>query len=435
MRYVPHTKEEVKIMLEAIGLKNVDELFSDIPSEALLKRHLHIEGGWDEEQLRTYFRQAASGIPTVNNAVYFLGGGVYDHYVPSAVDKIISLPEFYTAYTPYQAEISQGTLQAMFEYQSLICDLTGMEVANGSLYDGASAVAEAVLMAMRVNGKRRVVVSECVHPDIVEVLRTYQLGHDFEILTLPQKEGITDLSPLEDLADVSCLVMQNPNYYGFLEDMNTASQLVHKAGGLFVAAVDPISLGVLRSPAEYGADVVVGEGQSLGNHLNYGGPHFGFFATKMDYIRYMPGRMAGQTVDVDGRVGYVLTLQTREQHIRREKATSNITSNHWLMALASAVYLALMGASLPQLGQSILNRSTYLAEKLVSVGYPLWKRQYFFKEFPIKVRDAEAVQQALADAGYYVGPVVDEHTLLVAVTEKRTKEHMDKLIELMEGLE
>jgi glycine dehydrogenase subunit 1 len=295
-------------------------------------------------------------------------------------------------------------------------------------------VAEAVLMAMRIDGKRRVVVSECVHPDIIEVLRTYQLGQDFEILTLPQKEGLTDLSELEDLSNVSCLVMQNPNYYGFLESVNQASELIHKTGGLFVAAVDPLSLGILKSPHEYGADVVVGEGQSLGNHMSYGGPHFGFFATKMDYIRYMPGRMAGQTVDVDGKVGYVLTLQTREQHIRREKATSNITSNHWLMALASAVYLSLMGGSLPELGQTILNRSTYLAQKLASVGYPLWQRQYFFKEFPIKARDAEAVQEALADSGYYVGPVIDEHTLLVAVTEKRTKEHMDKLIELMEGL-
>jgi len=373
------TKEEIKAMLEAVGLRNVDELSATYPPRHCSKDIFKLKVAGTKNSLGHILEKLQAVFQMQTVLFYFLGGGVYDHYVPSAVDKIIALPEFYTAYTPYQAEISQGTLQAMFEYQSLICELTGMEVANGSLYDGASAVAEAVLMAMRIDGKRRVVVSECVHPDIIEVLRTYQLGQDFEILTLPQKEGVTDLSELEDLSNVSCLVMQNPNYYGFLENMTQASALIHKAGGLFVAAVDPLSLGVLKSPHEYGADVVVGEGQSLGNHISYGGPHFGFFATKMDYIRYMPGRMAGQTVDVDGRVGYVLTLQTREQHIRREKATSNITSNHWLMALASAVYLSLMGGSLPELGQTILNRSTYLAQKLASVGYPLWQRQYFFK--------------------------------------------------------
>ncbi|WP_018963337.1 aminomethyl-transferring glycine dehydrogenase subunit GcvPA [Coprothermobacter platensis] len=435
MQYVPHTKEEIKDMLNAIGLHNVDELFADIPSEALLKRHLNIQGGWDEEHLRSYFRQAAIQLPDASRAVYFLGGGVYDHYVPSVVDRIISLPEFETAYTPYQAEVSQGTLQAMYEYQSLICDLTGMDVTNGSMYDGASAAAEAALMAMRINGKHRIAISSCVNPDILEVLKTYQIGQEFDIIMLPEKEGVTDFSQLEDTPDLSCVVIQSPNYFGFLENMAGASEVAHKQGALFISVVDPISLGILKSPKDYGADIVVGEGQSLGNHMNYGGPHFGFLATKRDFIRSIPGRIAGETVDADGNIGYVLTLQTREQHIRREKATSNITSNDWLMALGSAVYLSLLGGSLKDLGEAILTRSTYLSEQLTMIGYPVAQRQYFFKEFPIKVKDAEHVQRELAAANYFVGPVIDEHTLLVAVTEKRSKEQMDTLVKLMEELQ
>ncbi|NPV89116.1 aminomethyl-transferring glycine dehydrogenase subunit GcvPA [Coprothermobacteraceae bacterium] len=434
MRYAPHSPEEVKEMLRAIGLERLEQLFDDIPTEALLKRHLNVEGGWDEERIRAYFRKAAAAMPDANKAVYFLGGGIYDHYVPALVDKVLSLPEFYTAYTPYQAEVSQGTLVAMFEYQSLICELTGMEVTNASMYDGASAAAEAALMAMRIKGIKRIAVSKAVHPDIFEVLHAYQVGQDFEIVEIPVLNGLTHAGALDELPPVAGLLVQSPNYYGFIENMPAFGSAIHEKGGLFIAAVDPLSLGVLKSPKEYQADIVVGEGQSLGNHMNFGGPHFGFLATKMEFVRDMPGRMIGETNDVDGRVGYVMTLQTREQHIRREKATSNICSNHWLMALASVVYLGLMGGSFKELGESILTRSTYLAEQLAKVGYPLRYRNYFFKEFPVHVPNATEVQSALAEAGYFVGPVIDENTLLVAVTEKRTREEIDGLVGLMEGL-
>lgn len=365
----------------------------------------------------------------------FLGAGVYDHFIPSAVDAITSRPEFLTAYTPYQAEVSQGTLQFIYEYQTMICELTGMEIANASMYDGATAVAEAILMAVRKNRKKKALLPDSLNPTFKDIVRSYTEGIGIELEYVPMKDGVTDLDALKELMteDVGSVTVQSPNYFGNLEDVDAISEITHsQKGALLIASVNPISLAILKSPGDYGADIVVGEGQSLGNGQSLGGPLFGFFATKLDMARQMPGRIVGGTVDVDGKRAYALTLQAREQHIRRAKATSNICSNQSLCTLAATVYMSLMGREgLKEAAIQSAQKAHYLASELskvdgISMKYPDAK---FFNEFVIETKcDAQEIVDNLVPRGIYAGVVVGKNQLMLAVTEKKRKAAIDDFV-------
>jgi glycine dehydrogenase subunit 1 len=364
--------------------------------------------------------------------VCFAGGGAYDHYVPSVVWALAGRSEFYTSYTPYQPELSQGVLQALFEYQSMICELTGLEVSNASLYDGATALAEAVNLARSTPGKDRVLVSAGVDRRFVETLRTYGRGAGYEPEIFGAPGGRGGEPVVGD--DVACVVVQHPNAYGLLEPARELFGLAHAGGARAIQVFDPMSLGVLAPPGDLRADIAVAEGQPLGNHLNFGGPYLGVMATRMDDVRRLPGRIVGETVDVDGRTGYVLTLQAREQHIRREKATSNICTNQTLMAIAATVYLSWLGPhGLQELGRRCIAKAAYAADRLTEVPgvQPLFADAPFFKEFPLRLpRPATEVLEALVERGYLAGialPDAEGHALLVAVTERRTREEIDGL--------
>lgn len=376
----------------------------------------------------------------------FLGAGAYDHYIPSIIDHIISRSEFYTSYTPYQPEISQGTLQYLFEYQTLICNLTGMDVANASLYDGGTAIAEAALMAASVARKDEIIISKTVNPQARRILKTYAHNQGFTIKEVEMKDGITDLEELESMVsdDTGAVIVQSPNFFGIIEDLEATSQITHKAKkAAVIASVDPISLGILKKPADLGVDIVVGEGQGMGIPLSFGGPYLGFIAVKKNYMRKLPGRIVGQTEDVDGKRSFVLTLTAREQHIRREKATSNICSNQGLNTLAATVYMVTLGKEgLREVALQSTKKAHYAFEKLIESGKykPVFDKP-FFKEFAIK-SDIDA-DKIIADlrkediiGGYHLGidyPQLN-NSILYAVTEKRTKEEIDKLSSVLEGI-
>jgi len=374
-----------------------------------------------------------------------MGGGVYDHFIPTVVDFLISRSEFYTAYTPYQPEVSQGTLQAIYEYQSLICQLTDMEVANASLYDGATALAEAAMMASNLTNRRTLLVSPLINPNWLAVLHTYCHAREIQIKFLPEVDGVTDLASLEQQLDesVAALLVQSPNFLGHLEELAKVAERLHQRQALLVMAFDPLSLAILKTPGELDADIAVAEGQALGIHQSFGGPFLGIFTTKRAFIRSLPGRLVGETVDVEGRRGYVLVLQTREQHIRREKATSNICTNEGLMALAATIYLSLMGKNgLRRAAELCLNNSHYLAEKLAALpGYRLPYHAPFFKEFVVETpQPAQQIIQATAEqgiiAGIDLGRVRPEwsNRLLIAVTERRNQTEMDAFVKLLSSL-
>jgi len=437
--FVPHTKAEAAAMLREIGVKDFEELLAGIPDEARLKQPLDLPGGMSEmEALRELKRLAEMN----RRMICFAGGGVYDHFQPAAVDAIISRPEFYTAYTPYQPEVSQGTLQAIFEYQSLICDLTGMEVSNASLYCGGTALAEAAMLAVRHTGRNKILAGENIHPYHLQILRTYGKAFPFETVLIPADEGTIAESRLKSMLDerTAGVIVQHPNFYGLLEEMGELGAAVHSNNSLFISSFDAISLGILQSPGEYEADIAVGEGQSLGNGLNYGGPYLGIIASQQKYVRSLPGRIVGETADKEGKRGYVLTLQTREQHIRREKATSNICTNQALCALAAAVFLCLLGkAGIKEMADQSMQKAHYLADEILKKTS--FKMKYpgkpFFKEFLISSNiRAKKVIDALAKKNLLVGPSLgrfhpakDEHSFLAAVTESRTKNEMDWLVE------
>jgi glycine dehydrogenase subunit 1 len=355
--YVPHTGEDVREMLAAIGVASVDDLFTDIPAALRLQRPLDLPAGCAESELAAALQGLAGEDRPASSLVSFLGAGVYDHYVPAVVDAVVGRSEFLTAYTPYQPERSQGVLQSIFEFQTAICELTGLQVSNASLYDGGTAVVEAAFLAHAQTGRRRVVVSRGVHPEYRQVLATETAGCAPAGCGPAPAEvdcvaGVTSIEALRAAVDdqTAAVILQQPSFFGGLEDMAAAAGFAHEAGALFVAVVDPLSLGLLQPPGAYGADVAVGDGQPLGQRMNFGGPHFGFMAARQELVRRMPGRIVGQTVDVEGKRGFVLTFQTREQHIRREKATSNICSNQALNALAALVYLGWLGKQgLPEL--------------------------------------------------------------------------------------
>jgi glycine dehydrogenase subunit 1 len=417
-------------MLQVCGLDSLDELFAHVPPDVRLDRELAIPQGLSEMELLAEMRRMAARNRSADDLVCFAGGGAYDHYVPSAVWALAGRSEIYTSYTPYQPELSQGILQALFEYQSMICELTALDASNASLYDGPTALVEAVNMARSATGRQRVLVSDGLDRRYLQALETFGAAVGYRPEVTPIAEGVSDVSRVD--GDVAAVVIQHPNFWGNLEPHVAAIfDSARSAGARALQVFDPISLGVLHPPGELGADIAVAEGQGLGNHLNYGGPYLGIIATRMQDIRRMPGRIAGETVDVDGRVGYVLTLQAREQHIRREKATSNICTNQTLMAVAAAVYLAWLGpGGLAELGRQCVAKAAYAAERLDDLGGAelVWPHARFFKEFAVRPRGGpEAVQAKLRDAGFLVGPAAED-ALLVSVTERRTREEIDGLV-------
>ncbi len=432
MRFAPHTDADVREMLGRLGLDSVDRLFDRIPATVRLDRPLDLPAGRSEMEAMAELAALASRNRHADDLVCFAGAGAYDHYVPAVVWALAGRSEFSTSYTPYQPELSQGVLQALFEYQSMICELTAMEVSNASLYDGATALVEAVNLARTAPGRGRVLVSAAVDPRYVEALRTYGrgAGYEPEVFEAPGGRG----GRPEVGEDVAAVVVQHPNRYGVLEPARELFQAAHAGGARAIQVFDPLSLGVLAPPGELGADVAVAEGQALGNHLSYGGPYLGIIAARMADVRRLPGRIVGETVDVDGRVGYVLTLQAREQHIRREKAVSNICTNQTLMAVAAAIYLAWLGPQgLRELGRQCAAKARYAAARLSQVpGVELlFPDAPFFKEFALRLpRPAALVRDALVERGFLAGvplPDGDGHALLVAVTERRTREEIDAL--------
>jgi len=437
MCWIPISAEEKKEMLSSIGVENFAELISSIPPQIRIKRPLDLPPPLSEIEVSTLMRGISEENDDLDHHLSFLGGGAYDHWVPAAVSSIIERSEYYTSYTPYQAEVSQGTLQAIYEYQSLICELTGMDVANASMYDGASATAEAALMAHSITGRDVIIASEGLNPAYYQVLKTYTRGLGLKVQRVPLSAGRTDWDRLEGMLDekVASVVIQNPNFLGAVEDLSQTAGLVHRIGALLIMVVDPISLGILKPPGKYGADIAVGEGQPLGNPTSFGGPYLGFFTCQREFLRQMPGRLVGATTDSEGRKGFVLTLQTREQHIRRERATSNICTSEALNALAAAVYLTLLGREgMRDLALLCLQKSHYTQRQIAEIGdFQLGYSAPFFKEFTIVPPiSSERVIVSLAQQGIFVGPDLARFGIgkgfLVATTEKRSKEEIDLLI-------
>jgi glycine dehydrogenase subunit 1 len=428
-------------MLATIAVDSVDALFEQIPAGVRFDRELDLEPPLSEQELVAHLEELAARNVDTGREVSFLGAGIYDHYVPALVDTVLSRGEFLTAYTPYQPEMSQGILQAIFEYQTAICELTGMDVSNASGYDGTTVAADACYVAKHATGRAKVVVTEATNPQVRQVVKTYAVGFGLEVVEVPHRGGVTDPEELRRAAeDAACVIFQQPNFFGCLEPAPELAAAANDAGALAVAHVDPISLGVLEAPGNYGCALAIGEGQSAGNYQSYGGPHYGFLAARSEFVRRMPGRIVGETLDAAGERGYVLTLQTREQHIRREKATSNITTNQTLLALAGLVHLSWLGPQgLRDTGETCLALAAYAKERLTAAGATLaFPEQATFKEFAVRVgRPArDAIREARAQGihpGYALGR--DYHGLddvvLVAVTEKRTRDEIDRLAEVL----
>lgn len=439
MPYTPHTKNEVREMLDVIGLENESDLYASIP-DALKVGKLDLPDGLDEFSTFNVFKKLAA--KNVTDKLMFMGGGYYDHIVPSAVDALAGRSEFYTAYTPYQAEASQGTLQALYEYQSLICELTGMDVSNASMYDGATALAEAALMAVRITRRNKVLVDAGVNPTYIKVVQTYLSFRDIEIEVIDMSGEQSDLTAVESKIDntIAAYLFQNPNFFGSVSDFSSICEKLHEHKALAVMSAYPISLGMIKDPGSLGVDIVSADGQCLGNYLSFGGPTFGMIATKEEYIRNLPGRIIGKTLDQDGKELFVLTMQAREQHIRRQRATSNICSNQNLLALRSTIFMSLIGRDgLVEMAELCFNKSEYLKEALSKVsGISIVNTQSTFNEFVIKtVLSADDLLKKLSDKGFYAGvnlsALYENRTneILISVTEKRTKEDMDALVQAL----
>ena len=420
-------------MLESIGLSSIDQLFSHIPDELKLKGELNLPSGMSELEVSSAIKKIAA-----KNVVFgsiFRGAGAYDHYIPSIVKSVTGKEEFLTAYTPYQAEISQGVLQSIFEYQTMICELTGMDVSNASVYDGATAAAEAVNMCCE-RSRKVVFCSAAAHPDTIAVVKTYCWAAGHELVLLPVKDGKTDLDAMASQLGKktsACLYLQSPNFFGQLEEMEKAAEMIHSVGAKLIAGCNPIALGLLKTPAEQGADIAVGEGQPLGMPLSFGGPYLGFMAATQAMMRKLPGRIVGETVDVDGKRAFVLTLQAREQHIRREKASSNICSNQALCALTASVYLATVGPDgLKQAASLCYQKAHYLAQQLCSIpGVSLRYSGTFFHEFVTDQKDSDKLLSALEQQGILGGYPLADGGILWCATEKNTKEEMDRVVEII----
>jgi glycine dehydrogenase subunit 1 len=437
--YLSLTDADREAMLAAIGVDTVDELFRDIPAGVRFERELDLEPPLGEAELQRHLEELAARNVDTTRELSFLGAGVYDHYVPAIADAVLQRGEFLTAYTPYQPEMSQGVLQAIFEYQTAICELTGMDVSNASGYDGTTVAADACFIAKHATGRSKIVVTEATSPQVRQVVKTYAPGFGLEVVEVPHRGGATDPDELAGAAkDAAAVIFQQPNFFGVLEPAPDLAATANDAGALAVAHVDPMSLGVLEAPGAYGCAIAIGEGQGTGNYPSFGGPHYGFLAARSEFIRRMPGRIIGETTDLDGERAYVLTLQTREQHIRREKATSNITTNQTLLALQGLVALSWLGPQgLREVGETCMSLAAYAQEKLeVELLFP---ERPTFKEFAVRIgRDArDVVREARAlgvHPGYALGrdyPGLDD-ALLVCVTEKRTPADIDRLAEVLE---
>ena len=449
MSYLFNSPSQQQDMLRTIGTSSIDELFRQIPQELQLDRPLDLPAALSEIELEDVVRQRAAQNVGSTSRHCLMGAGVYDHFIPAVVDEIASRGEFYTAYTPYQAEASQGSLQAFFEFQTLICRLTGMDVSNASLYEGATAVSEAVFMSMRATKRHdRIVVCGSLHPEYLAVLRTYLSQLACDIAVVPVSDGVVDVERLAEAVDenTACVVTQHPNVFGCLESVEDIAEVTHAQGALFVAVCDPISLGVLKRPGDYGADIAVAEGQSLGIPMQYGGPFLGILATRQEHLRKMPGRLIGHTVDREGQPCFTLNLQAREQHIRREKATSNICTNQGLLALRATVYLSAVGPEgLREIAELCCRKTHYLAQQLCEIhGFRLMFDRPYFREFVLACDDVVGCQQRARAAGYDLGPLLKEFTwsnaqdeleqgLFVAATEKRTRAQLDGLVQALQS--
>jgi len=439
LSYILNTPADQKAMLQQIGVSSIADLFANIPAELRFPRALDVPPALSELELTQHVQALVGRNLSADDAVCFLGGGSYDHFIPAVVDAISGRSEFYTAYTPYQAEASQGSLQAFFEFQTLICQLTGLDVANASLYEGGSSVAEAVLMAMTFTERTgKVVIAGSVHPEYRTTLKTYLANLEPQIETLPTPGGFLDPDALKRAVDdtTCCVVVQHPNFFGCLEEVEELARITHERGALFVVSFDPISVGLLKRPGQYGADIAVAEGQCLGNPMAYGGPYLGILACRDKFVRKIPGRLVGQTVDRNGKRCWVLTLQTREQHIRREKATSNICTNQGLYALRATVYLAALGPQgLRETAELCTRKAHYAAEQLTKIsGVSLAFKRPFFKEFTLQTgKPAVPTLQKLLGKGYHAGLPLGTwypelaNAVSVAVTEKRTRAEIDGL--------
>jgi glycine dehydrogenase subunit 1 len=445
MTYVPNTENDRREMLKQIGVESFESLIQCIPDSVRLKEELKLPPPLSELQLTKLLSDLSSQNKNTSQIVSFLGGGAYDHFIPAVVDHIISRSEYCTAYTPYQAEVSQGTLQTIYEFQSLICELTGMDVANASMYDGATAVAEAALLAHAETQRNEILVAGSLNPSYKEVLFTYCGSIKLKVKTLSSKDGLIDLEGVKkNLSErIACAILQSPNFFGLIENIEEIESLTHSVGALLVLVCDPISLGILKTPGEYNADIAVGEGQAMGNNLSFGGPYLGYFACKRNLIRRMPARIVGVTTDTQGRRGFVLTLQTREQHIRREKATSNICTNQSLCALASCVYLSLLGKSgIKKVAELCLQKSHYALDEITKIGG--FKKRFdapFFKEFVVETPiPPKRIIRSLLKRNLFAGIDLSQfdrklkNSLLVCVTEKRTKEEIDYLVDELRKL-
>lgn len=437
-KYFPHTESDISEMLGRIGVSSLDELYAEIPESIRFDKDYNLKKSMSEDEVRAYFKSlGAQNRPLIS----FAGGGAYDHYSPAVIGQLISRSEFLTAYTPYQPEISQGTLQYIFEFQSMICELTGMECCNASMYDGATAAAEAMLMAIAHAKKRnRVIVSRTVSERVIAVVETYARFHGVTLDFIPEKEGVTDKDTMEQMLaadDVAGVIASSPNRYGIIEDFAGFADTAHAHKSLFIVYADPSAMAVLKTPGEWGADIACGDGQTLGMPLNFGGPYVGYLAATRDLVRKLPGRIVGATTDVDGKRAFVLTLQAREQHIRRQKANSNICSNQSLMALYVTIYMALMGKQgLQEVNEKSYAGAHYLCDKLLATGkFSLCYDKPFLKEFAVQTTlNRETLLKHLEEKGFLAGIPVEEtdNALLFCVTEKRTREEIDNLVSLIE---
>lgn len=446
--YLSQTPENIKEMLDKIGVKSEEDLFDCIPESVRFKGELNLPKHKSELEVRKIMTELADMNCSTNKKVCFLGAGAYDHYIPSVIGAIASRSEFYTSYTPYQPEVSQGTLQMIFEFQTMMSNLVGLPITNASLYDNSNGVVESALMCCNTTRKKQVIVSKALSPSARMVLDTYTHSHNIEVVEVDIKDGATDLDDLKNKLsdDVACVIMQNPNFFGVIEDMKAACDLTHEyKKTYFIADVDTNSLGILQRPGDYGADIVVGEAQPFGIPLSYGGPYLGFISSTDKFMRKLPGRIAGQTVDRNGKRSWVLTLTAREQHIRRDKATSNICSNQGLNVLCATIYMALMGKKgLREVSEQCAKKAHYLQKELCKSGkFKLLYNKPFYKEFVITSDICvDKINEALKANGFmdafklswFYG---DEYknTFMLAVTEKRTKEEMDKLVKVLEGVE
>lgn len=446
MRYLPHTEQDISEMLKTIGVSKLEDLFNSIPENLQFKKPLNMPAALPEMELRSELLKLSKKNVSVRDSVSFLGGGAYHHYVPSAISQLINRGEFFTAYTPYQPEVSQGTLQALFEYQTMMCELTGMEIANGSNYDASTACAEALLMAHRINKKKKALVAKSVHPQYRKVMKTYLTRFGFDLVEVAYAaDGSIDQKDLKakNTSDVGAILIQSPNFFGVIEDLDAIGVEARRTEAIYItAASEALSLALLKTPAEAGADIAIFEGQSFGVGLNFGGPFLGVFTTRQKYIRSMPGRIVGETVDTDGKKGYVLTFSTREQHIRREKATSNICTNQGLCALMATIYLSLMGKEgLVKLAEINLSRTTYAKEQLAKVpGVKILFDGPTFNEFVIQIPNAHEVLLKLTAKKIFGGIWLPRYyeelkdAVLICVTEMNTKEQIDLLVNELKRL-